>query len=109
MRAPTSGCSRSSSAAWRRTSRILAFEPNPAAFACLKANAEAWGTAVTCLPLGLSRENTSAELTFFEGLSLLSGFYADAATEREVVKTYVFNQQAESPDDEQLGGRDRRA
>ena len=73
--------------------RVIAFEPNPAAFACLSANAEAWGTAVKCLPLGLSRENTSAELTFFKGLSLLSGFYADAATEREVVKNYVLNQQ----------------
>ena len=59
-----------------------------------EANAEAWGTAVTCLPVGLSRENGPAELTFFEGLSLLSGFHADAATEREVVKNYVFNQQA---------------
>jgi amino acid adenylation domain-containing protein/FkbM family methyltransferase len=74
--------------------RILAFEPNPAAYACLKANADAWGTAVSCLPLGLSRESGSAELTFFEGLSLLSGFYADAATEREVVKTYVLNQES---------------
>ena len=53
-----------------------------------------------CLPLGLSRENTSAELTFFKGLSLLSGFYADAATEREVVKNYVLNQQDESLNDE---------
>jgi amino acid adenylation domain-containing protein/FkbM family methyltransferase len=80
-----------------RDLRIFAFEPNPAAFACLKANAEAWGRGVKCLPLGLSRANGSAELTFFEGLSLLSGFYADAATEREVVKNYVFNQQAASP------------
>jgi len=76
-----------------RNLRMLSFEPNPAAYACLKANAEAWGSAVKCLPFGLSRENKSAELTFFQGLSLLSGFYADAQTEREVVKTYVLNQQ----------------
>ena len=76
-----------------RNLRMLSFEPNPAAFACLKANADAWGTGVKCLPLGLSRENKSAELTFFQGLSLLSGFYADAQTEREMVKTYVMNQQ----------------
>lgn len=79
-----------------RDLRVISFEPNPAAFACLQANAEAWGSAVKCLPLGLSRENKSAKLTFFEGLSLLSGFYADAATEREVVKNYVFNQESES-------------
>jgi amino acid adenylation domain-containing protein/FkbM family methyltransferase len=77
--------------------RLFSFEPNPAAFACLKANADAWGvdSAVRCFPLGLSSENGAADLTFFEGMSLLSGFYADAATEREVVKNYVFNQQAD--------------
>jgi amino acid adenylation domain-containing protein/FkbM family methyltransferase len=80
--------------------RVLAFEPNPAAFACLKANADAWGTHVTCLPVGLSHSDGLAELTFFEGLSLLSGFHADAATEREVVRTYVFNQQSELLDDD---------
>jgi iturin family lipopeptide synthetase A len=82
--------------------RIISFEPNPAAFDCLKANAEAYGTTVRCLPFGLSRENKSADLTYFEGLSLLSGFYADASTEREVVKNYVFNQQYEKQDNAQL-------
>ncbi len=76
-----------------RNLRMLAFEPNPAAYACLKANADTWGPGVKCLPFGLSSENKSADLTFFQGLSLLSGFYADADTEREVVKTYVLNQQ----------------
>jgi amino acid adenylation domain-containing protein/FkbM family methyltransferase len=82
--------------------RVISFEPNPAAFECLKANAEAWNPSARCLPLGLSQENGWAELTFFEGLSLLSGFHADAATEREVVKNYVLNQQAGSTGDEPL-------
>ncbi|HUF21507.1 MAG TPA: FkbM family methyltransferase, partial [Burkholderiales bacterium] len=82
--------------------RMYSFEPNPAAFACLKANAAAWGTAVKCLPIGLSRDNSSAELTFFEGMSLLSGFHTDAATEREMVKNYVLNQQSEPLGDAQL-------
>jgi amino acid adenylation domain-containing protein/FkbM family methyltransferase len=87
-----------------RDLKILAFEPNPAVYACLQANALAWGTgqSVKCLPLGLSRENTSAELTYFEGLSLLSGFYADAATERTVVRHYVANQQPELLADDNL-------
>ena len=80
--------------------RTIALEPNPAAFACLAANAEAWGEAVQCLPHGLSRENGSAELTCFEGLSLLSGFHADTAVEREMVKHYVLNQQADPAQDE---------
>jgi FkbM family methyltransferase len=85
-----------------RNLRVVSVEPNPAAFACLQANAAAWGAAVTCLPLGLSREDKAADLTFFEGLSLLSGFYADAATEREVVKSYVFNQQSAPENDPQF-------
>ena len=80
--------------------KIISLEPNPAAFACLKANAEAWGTGVTCLPCGLSDEDKSAEMTLFEGFSLLSGFYADAVTEREVVRTYALNQEAEAPANE---------
>jgi iturin family lipopeptide synthetase A len=83
--------------------RILAFEPNPTAFGCLSANASAWGgDAVTCLPCGLSSEDRVADLTFFEGMSLLSGFYADAATERSVVETYVLNQQPVHSDNAQL-------
>jgi amino acid adenylation domain-containing protein/FkbM family methyltransferase len=74
--------------------RIISFEPNPAAFSCLKANAEAWGQGVQCFPHGLSSENKSAEMTFFEGLSLLSGYYADVAVEHGVVRNYVANQQA---------------
>src|SRR5437660_8427379 len=80
-----------------RNLRIVAFEPNPAAFVCLQANADAWAqggsNAVRCLSLGVSSENGAANLIFFEGMSLLSGFYADAATEHDVVKRYVFNQQ----------------
>ncbi len=85
-----------------RNLRITSFEPNPSAYACLKANAEAWGSGVKCLPLGLSSENRTADLTFFEGLSLLSGIYADAEVEREMVKNYVFNQDSESQNDQQM-------
>lgn len=81
--------------------RILSLEPNPDAFACLKANAEAWSAAAKCLPFGLSRENTSANLAVFEGMSLLSGFYADAAMERSVVERYALNQQPLIEDDQQ--------
>jgi iturin family lipopeptide synthetase A len=83
-----------------RDLRVIACEPNPAAFACLKANADAWGARVTCLPVGLSREDGQADLTFFHGLSLLSGFHADAAAERELVRTYVLNQHANLLDSE---------
>jgi amino acid adenylation domain-containing protein/FkbM family methyltransferase len=82
--------------------KIFAFEPNPAAFECLAANAGASGQQVTCLPFGLSRENGTAEMTFYEGFSLLSGFYADAAVERDLVKHYVLNQQSGTPQNEKM-------
>ena len=84
-----------------RKLRILSLEPNPDAFACLKTNAEAWSAAAKCLPFGLSRENTSADLAVFEGMSLLSGFYADVAVERSVVERYALNQQLLVEDDQQ--------
>ena len=87
-----------------RNLRMVCFEPNPAAFACLSVNAEAWGAQAKCLPIGLSREDRSAELTFFQGLSLLSGFYADPATERETVRNYVLNQQPGPAQNENLAG-----
>jgi amino acid adenylation domain-containing protein/FkbM family methyltransferase len=87
-----------------RNLRIVSFEPNPAAYACLKANAEAWGSGVKCLQMGLSSENKTADMTFFEGFSLLSGFYADEATEREVVKTYALNQESESGGGDEIAG-----
>jgi amino acid adenylation domain-containing protein/FkbM family methyltransferase len=79
-----------------RNLRILCFEPDPAAYACLSANAEAWGTAVQCLPYGLARESKSAEASFFEALSGSSGPYDDAATEREAARNHASNQQLES-------------
>jgi amino acid adenylation domain-containing protein/FkbM family methyltransferase len=82
--------------------RVLAFEPNPATFTCLAANARAYGAEVSCFPVGLSREDKSADLTSFAGLSLLSGVYADAATEREVVKAYVLNQHAGAADKDRI-------
>ncbi len=88
-----------------RDLRLIAFEPNPAAFGCLALNAEAYGSGVRCLPIGISRENGSAELTFFEGMSLLSGFYADAATEREVVRSYALQQQPASGTDAGFGAQ----
>ncbi len=85
-----------------RNLRIVSFEPNPPVYACLKANAGTWGSGVKCLQMGLSSENKTAEMTFFEGFSLLSGFYADEATEREVVKTYALNQESQAGSDENI-------
>jgi amino acid adenylation domain-containing protein/FkbM family methyltransferase len=82
--------------------RVISFEPNPTVNACVTANGKAYGTNTKVLQLGVSNENKKADLTFFEGLSLLSGVYADADVEREMVKNYVFNQDASAQGDAQM-------
>ncbi len=90
-----------------RDLRMVCFEPNLPVYECAKANATAYGTNVIVLPVGLSKTETTAEMTFFEGFSLLSGFYADEAVEREVVKNYALNQTASESDEKmaaEIGG-----
>jgi amino acid adenylation domain-containing protein/FkbM family methyltransferase len=82
-----------------RNLRILCFERDPAAFACLSSNAEAWGTAVQCLSYGLAGENKSAEASFFEALSGLSRSNDDAAIEREAARNCTSSEQIESRDE----------
>ena len=76
-----------------RRPRVYAFEPNPVVHEIASANAKAYGADVRVLPWGLSSEDTTAELTFFEGFSLLSGFYSDVEKEKQVVKNFMINQQ----------------
>jgi amino acid adenylation domain-containing protein/FkbM family methyltransferase len=76
-----------------RRPRVYAFEPNPVAHEIASVNARAYGAEVKVLPWGLSSEDTTAELTFFEGFSLLSGFYSNVEKEKQVVKNFMINQQ----------------
>lgn len=78
--------------------KIHAFEPNPFVHEALATNAAAYGNSIKTFNFGLSNRNGEAEFRFFEGFSLLSGYYADADTEREVVKQYLQNQQREGTD-----------
>jgi amino acid adenylation domain-containing protein/FkbM family methyltransferase len=72
--------------------RIYSFEPNPAVYEILQANAGLYGSDVKTFNCGLSNESKRATFTFFPGFSLLSGFYADAQADKEVVKTFMTNQ-----------------
>ncbi len=75
--------------------RVYAFEPNPVVYEALRRNLKAYGEEGRSegMKCGMGRESGEAELTFYEGFSLLSGFHAEEAVEREVVKNYVKNQQ----------------
>ena len=73
--------------------RIYAFEPNPAVCEILRVNASLHAPNARIFPCGLSDESKTATFTFFRGFSLLSGFYADPLAEKELVRTYMANQQ----------------
>ena len=72
---------------------IHVFEPNPHVRKRLAANIQLYSPGTRVHACGLSAAPGEAEFTFFEGFSLLSGLYADAATEKEVVKNYMINQE----------------
>ena len=76
-----------------RCSRIYSFEPNPTVYEILKANSDLYGSDVKLFNFGLSDQAKHTTFTFFPNFSLLSGFYADAQAEKEVVKTFMTNQQ----------------
>lgn len=73
--------------------RVYSFEPSPAVFEVLRANASLYGPKVKLFNFGLSNETKTATFTFFPGFSLLSGFYADPHAEKQVVKNFMINQQ----------------
>nr|ALT22105.1 nonribosomal peptide synthetase [Anabaena sp. XPORK13A] len=73
--------------------KIYAFEPNPTVFKIVQANLSLYTVDGKVFNCGISDQNKTAEFTFFPGFSLLSGFYADAEVEKEVVKNFVSNQQ----------------
>lgn len=74
--------------------KVFCFEPDPAAFACLKTNAEVWNAAVQCLPYGPANETKSAEESFFEALSGSS----DLSDDMEEPKHSGSDRQSESLD-----------
>lgn len=73
--------------------QIYAFEPNPKIYTIAQANLSLYAPNSQVLNCGVAEKNKMAEFTFFPGFSLLSGFYADAEIEKEVVKNFVHNQQ----------------
>jgi amino acid adenylation domain-containing protein/FkbM family methyltransferase len=58
---------------------IFSVEPDPAAYACLSANAEAYSATARCLPYSLTQNGKTAEAAFFEALTGLSGTHEDTA------------------------------
>ncbi|MGI9174868.1 MAG: amino acid adenylation domain-containing protein, partial [Rhodothermales bacterium] len=74
---------------------VYAFEPIPATYDCLRLNAELYPADVRAFNCGLSSENGEAAFTYYPHVSLISGRYADAGEERDVLKAFLRNQQQE--------------
>ncbi|WP_437688570.1 amino acid adenylation domain-containing protein [Sorangium sp. So ce176] len=77
-----------------RGARIYAFEPIPPLFEVLRLNARIHGVDAALFACGLASVEQQAEFTYYPHNTAISGRFADAADDREVVKTYVLNQQA---------------
>ena len=73
--------------------KVYAFEPNPAVNEILRINASLHAPEARVFSYGLSDEAKTARFAFFPGFSLLSGFYADPLADKELVKTFMTNQQ----------------
>jgi amino acid adenylation domain-containing protein/FkbM family methyltransferase len=73
--------------------RIYAFEPIPQNFRALRLNAALYGLDVRLFECGLAREEGRDSFTFYPHVSLMSGRFADADAEREVIKLFEHNQQ----------------
>ncbi|MEH2068925.1 MAG: amino acid adenylation domain-containing protein [Nostoc sp.] len=72
---------------------IYAFEPIPPVFDLLRTNAENYSLNVKLFNLGLSSETKSDTFTYYPQVSVISGRFADADQEREVIKSFLLKQQ----------------
>ncbi len=73
--------------------RVYSFEPIPPVFEALRRNVEIHGIDARVFNCGLSSSPGSATFTYYPHLSILSGQFADHAEEREVVKSFLLNEQ----------------
>jgi amino acid adenylation domain-containing protein/FkbM family methyltransferase len=71
--------------------RIFAFEPVHAIFQALKVNAELYD-GIQAFECGLWRESRTAEITYYPHLSSMSSLYADRDQEREIVRSFILQQ-----------------
>ncbi len=71
--------------------RILAFEPNPAACAALKANVERHNVDAKVFQAGVGRAPGELEFTVYPNISAMSGFYADKVDDQAVAAAFMIN------------------
>ncbi|HSK79449.1 MAG TPA: amino acid adenylation domain-containing protein [Thermoanaerobaculia bacterium] len=87
-----------------RRARYYAFEPIPQVCEPLRLNTELYGLDARVFECGLAAAPGRAELVYYPHVSVISGRFADAAEEREVVRSFLLDgeAQAEGADLEEL-------
>jgi FkbM family methyltransferase len=75
----------------RKNVRVFAFEPNPAAGECLRANVERHGVNARVFACGLLDAAGTQPFTRYPANSVSSGFHADAAQDRATTQSYMIN------------------
>jgi FkbM family methyltransferase len=71
---------------------LFCFEPNPDVFPILELNTRLYGINARLFPFGLSDAEKIGRFTAFSGSTIQSGFYADAESEREIMRSVFRNQ-----------------
>ena len=72
---------------------VHAFEPIPAICNVLRQNAELYGNRIQVHECGLADQAGSAEFTYYPRVSVVSGRYADAATESATIRAFLGNKE----------------
>ncbi|WP_414590084.1 amino acid adenylation domain-containing protein, partial [Scytonema sp. PCC 10023] len=72
---------------------IYAFEPIPPVFEILRINSALYGLNVKLFEYGLSSEVGTDVFTYYPYVSIISGRFAEAVEEQEIVKSFMLNQQ----------------
>jgi amino acid adenylation domain-containing protein/non-ribosomal peptide synthase protein (TIGR01720 family)/FkbM family methyltransferase len=72
---------------------VYSFEPIPPVFEILRLNAKVYGLNAKLFACGLSNVSEATSFTYYPNVSLMSGRFADATADSEVVKTFVMQQQ----------------
>jgi len=85
---------------------IYAFEPLHPIFEVLRINMALYGLNVRLFECGLSNEAKRETFTYYPYVSIISGRFADAMKEREVMKTFLLNAQEESADETALSSQE---
>lgn len=75
---------------------LHAFEPIPALYQILSLNVERYGQSVKTYPMGVSDRIGEANLVYYPGYSIMSGFHADEAKDAGILSSSLRRQISQS-------------